>query len=217
MEHNRKAVVFSALGMIATLMSAAGAAVTTNRRLPEPPCGDYVECTPKPKPWETGPIFRPMDALNAKTAAITGAIGDKNMDKASEGLENLFSGAGSKSGRSGAAETESGAVYAGDWTGTKSYPGLPSSVSDARGAYESAARRAVPRPELGVGTLTTSKKPKMSAYQAAEVVGGAVVGEIIRRGIDAAEKALDRYADRDQTQESKEKYGGCRMNGTCDK
>ncbi|MFC1522766.1 hypothetical protein ACFL6Y_10185 [Elusimicrobiota bacterium] len=45
-------------------------------------------------------------------------------------------------------------------------------------------------------------------------IGGAYLGD---KAQDYAGKKLNNYAERDQTQESRERYGGCRMQGTCSK
>jgi hypothetical protein len=84
------------------------------------------------------------------------------------------------------------------------YAGVPSAAGSAKPGFVA----------LGRNTRTQGAK-FVTAGLSSEVLA-----EAQRRAeaaARAAEEALRRNAERDQTAESKEKYGGCRMKGTCGK
>lgn len=220
---SRQAVIFSAVGVLLALCSAAQAATTVAlyRPNPDPPCGDYIDDCPKP--WDKGNPDRDqryhiLSGLGRQTSELSKAVQGGNLDKAGEGLSALFTGSAAKSGGS-----EVGAVYAGASSQassamTSTAPEvliLSGSARGLRGIDEVVVpSMIVPKndePEKGYG------KGNLRLAGLTEVVGGVVVKVIVEKGIEKANEAIEKHVERDQTQESIERYGGCRVKGTCDK
>lgn len=152
------------------------------------------------------PSARPNEfsSLGRQAGAISAAVGKQDMSGASEGLNGLFTGSGLKRDASGGS-----LVAAGEW---RIAPRLDLATHRSRPS----SRRDEP---AGISTLGGDREGHGAKFITVSV-GGAAAEEALRRAAEAArkaEEALRRHAERDQTEESKQKYGGCRMNNTCPK
>ena len=183
----------------------------TYRPCPQPspypgpkPCNFLRPC-PSPFP---GP--RPLSELQTKTTAITAAVSDKNLDKASTGLDGLFTGAGSQGGKSAEAASVVVPASYSPISGAEGFQARMSPAGDVSGyPVVSASAGRVEVPDLQVSA------------QAGRVATDAAIALAAQRALEAAARraneAANRYVNRDQTKESIEKYGGCRMKNTCPK
>lgn len=157
--------------------------------------------------------LRPQDVPSVIDGCIPGRPGPrpfprpfpkpqpKPWDDAS--LDNLFTGSALKQKGSEAAVP----VSAGDWTvEPRAEAGLSKFSPLTREA------RAIPLIERDGGA--GAKIVKVGAVRDTAINLGATV---ISEGVKAASDAATKYAERDQTKESIEKYGGCRTKGTCSK
>lgn len=200
-------IVIAVLALMPSLVSAQSNSAVY-RPLPDTRCG-YVDCIPpepqpwpkprpKPcKPWEGchDPIV-PLSSLKSKAASLTAAIADGKLDEAGAGLDGFYAGSASKE------KGSSAVVAAGDW------------------AVE-------PRESMGLSmpTYTPKGRSPLPSIEDARIIKVGI-GEdlakeaakrIIIEGAKKAKEAIEKHVDRDQTKESIEKYGGCRMKGTCPK
>lgn len=139
--------------------------------------------------------------LQTKTSGISAAIADGKMDKASESLDGLFTGAGSK-----AKGSESSAVAAGAWM-------IEPRTDTGLSKFQFAPRGSEGRPL--VERMDGNHEAKIITVGASDAVRDAVIGAVVDKVIEKTSEAVTKYVDRDQTKESIEKYGGCRMKGTC--
>jgi len=212
----QRRAVLAAASLVMTLTSFAGAAVTTSvlYRPIQPPCGDYIDDCPKPRPHPfpdcryrpCRPDFdRGIVQIQAQAADITGAISDGKMDQASEGLNSFFTGSGAKGDSS-----QGVVVAAGEWSASPS-------VAVELTQFKSSSHR-----EVVIPLIERDGDARFGGARVVPVGFGREVGvgvgiEIIKEGVKQANEAAERYVNRDQTNESKEKYGGCRMKGTCSK
>lgn len=179
MIRTHQAVIVAAAGVLFTLSSVAAAA-------PVAPSSEF-------------------NTLGQQVGAITTAMGNQDMSKASEGLNGLFTGSGSKKDSTG-----SSLVVAGDWKAA-SRLGLPASRP------QTSRRRDVPTGLMALRVDEETQGAKFITVGAKEDAAIALAIALAEKAARAAEEAARRYAERDQTEESKKKYGGCRMNNTCPK
>ena len=99
-----------------------------------------------------------------------------------------------------------------------------SSSRRAAGAWMSGTRTGLskfqfaPRGSEGrplVERMDGNHEAKIITVGASDAVRDAVIGAVVDKVIEKTSEAVTKYVDRDQTKESIEKYGGCRMKGTC--
>lgn len=191
-------IVIAVLAVMPMLAHAAPAAALDlprrpliNRPHPNPPCGDYIdECGRKP--WE----IVSLNELKARTAGLSASISEGKMDKAGESLDALFTGAGSK-----VKASEAPAVAAGVRAAS------PRWVLGVRKGRDPLAERehAVPAPSFRNVACGDKDGCKSELGKRAEDF------------VDAVTKPIEKWVERDRTQESRDTYGGCRMKGTCPK
>lgn len=151
------------------------------------------------------PVSSEFSGLGQKVDAISAAMGNQDMSKAAEGLNGLFTGSGSKKDSSGSAP-----VVAGDW---KVSPRLELAMSRP----QAPRRQAVPAGLLTLRGDAQTQEAKFVTVGLREDAIIAAAQAAAAAAAAAAEKAAEEYVNRDRTEESKEKYGGCRMKGTCEK
>lgn len=207
-------------------------ALTNEKYRPIPPCGDYVDdCIPRnpkprplpfprpcPRPWDdcTNDPYRPLTELREKTAGLSRAVADGKLDKAGERLDALFMGAGS--GKS-SAMTVSADVKENPNPPTIFYPDAENSRSVGRYAGLMVSGRSSSGPRI---VRVGAEGALIGGAIGAGATGGSAVGAgggayIGDKAQDAAGNAIDRYVNRDRTQDSIKEYGGCRLKGTCSK
>lgn len=204
-------IVIAVLALMPSLVSAQSNSAVY-RPLPDTRCG-YVDCIPpepqpwpkprpKPcKPWEgcEYPVV-PLSSLESKAASLNAAIVEGKFDQAGAGLDGFYTGSMSKE------KGSSAVVAAGDWAVVPptevalSKFRLTSRGGESRSSIEGLKAN-------GVGEF------KILPVGLKEDAAKAIVKEGAKRAVEAIEK----YVERDQTKESIEKYGGCRMKGTCPK
>lgn len=210
-----------AAALLLAATTAAHAAATS--RLPGFPgpgknCGDYIDDCPRPGDdcfGETDclPRRRTLDSFRAQTAAVTAAVGNHDLDKASEGLERMFVLGAEKSG----GVVFAGAQPTGPDEGVSGIP--PQPKTEKPRAWSARAALTVPSPrQFGAGGRQTQGRIVLVGAEGtvrdlAINLGATVIAEGVKKGADA----IERYVDRDQTQESIKEYGGCRLQGTCDR
>lgn len=191
-------IVIAVLAVMPMLAHAAPAAARDvsrlpliNRPQPNPPCGDY---------WDDCGEERRRDKyllnLKAGTAGLSAAVADGKLDKAGESLNGLFAGAGAKENG-----PETPAVAAGDLTSSPRWVlGVPK-VRLSRVERQ----RDVPSPSLR--NVDCGDKDGCRSE----------TGKVVEDAFKGIVKPIEKWVERDRTQESRDTYGGCRMKGTCPK
>lgn len=191
-------IVIAVLAVMPLLAHAAPAAARDASRPPlinrpqsNPPCGDYWDDC-----GEKGRRDQYLLNLKAKAADLSAAVSDGKMDKAGESLNGLFAGAGSKEKGS-----ETAAVAAGTWTTA------PRRVLGVRKGRNPSVEREDGVPAPAFRNVDCGDKDGCRSE----------TGKVVEDVVKAVTKPIEKYVERDQTKESIEKYGGCRVKGTCSK
>ena len=92
-------------------------------------------------------------------------------------------------------------------------PRAPGVGTDGLSKFQFAPRGSEGRPL--VERMDGNHEAKIITVGASDAVRDAVIGAVVDKVIEKTSEAVTKYVDRDQTKESIEKYGGCRMKGTC--
>jgi len=181
---------------------------------PDLPCPDIDPINPRPRPLPypfPRPNPRPWDDADSdmlrggfvKSAARLDAVRGANADAL---LAGLFDGGAVRRDESSAVAataTQGRVVFA------HTDPSMPNPLEKKK--------KGSVVPAIAKADGSGARIVLVGESGAAATVAGAVVHEIVRSAVEKANEAAERYVNRDQTQESIEKYGGCRMKGTCDK
>lgn len=142
-------------------------------------------------------------ALDAAGAALSAAVQGGDLGEAGRLLDGLFTGTDGAAPRGQAA---AGPRWV--WHQGPSF----------------AAPLPLPKPDLTphlplpnpAPTPTVPPTPVVPlAVASASGAVGSAAGKAVKEIVKEAVKTIEEHVDRDRTNESKEKYGGCRMKGTC--
>ena len=126
MTRDSRFVVASMASALCFLSSVARAVDAPNPLVPFPHCRDFVDVCPQPKPldscqdWKKCPeryeLKTPSQAfgrISDKSEALSSAIADGKLDRAADGLNGLFNGAGSQSSESLGGDAAQVPIFAG--------------------------------------------------------------------------------------------------------
>lgn len=209
MELNRQAVHTGIWGLLLALASFAGAAETSLYQPYPPDCRTWDDCQPKPKPWEDclrtsypGKPCKPYviyGSLEEKGQGVSKSLENQDFGKASDALTEFFDGGAGQAKGSVLGNTPTESAESADLRDSVKAPDfnvVPKTPGKKRG---------VPAPEFLATNCGDSSGCKSEIGKAVEDALGGVL------------KPVEKWVERDQTKESREKYGGCRMKGTCSK
>lgn len=153
------------------------------------------------KPSLGKPKYGVMGGLEQGAGLISQAVADGDNGAVAKNLESFFAGAPSRGG-----QEQTAVAAGGSWNFSGGFE-RGFAAGDVRKRLDK--RHPVPQPRI------EEEQSPIVLVGAVDTAVGAIGGYIIEKGIEKADKALNDYVNRDQTKESIDKYGGCRMKGTC--